>query len=469
LAYFLLRHEQSNQTLRVARNAKGEVMISFIKNTRTFTRLILSAATVPLMAPLAFAGGSALPGYTPDLLPANPTAGLCYARVEIPAQYETSSESVLVEEAYSTIEVEQPQLATREEKIMIKEASVRYRVRQPSYRSVSEKVMTRPAYDKLSVSAPQFSSVTETMKVSAPRLVWKKGNPGQLARQGYKIHSTADAGRGGQGYASTVQYGQTGGATHCGPTCEIWCLVEEPGESVSYNKKVMTSAGQVRRTRVPAKYQTVLKQVVSDPGGVEEIPVPAEYRTLLVEDLISAGGERTVNVPAKYGEVAKKVLVTPERYEWRQVVCKPGTGSIRSSQSYSRHKNTVVTPTPTYTAPRYSAPAATSTYTAPAAAKHHTSKDCALHDNYESYMACRKSRDSVTHYQNSGTSYNSSSSYGSGTTQSNHSQGTSKSHQSITYGGKTSSYGSGYTSETPSGNAYEGAPARKRMQWRKRN
>ena len=305
------------------------------------TAAILLASTT--LAPAAFAGGQAHPAYTPDLLPPSSNAGECYARVEVPAQYSTSSEQVMVEEGYSTVDVAQPTLAQRQENVMVKEASVRYRVTQPSYRSVTEQMMVRPAYDKLTVAAPQFSTVTETVQTSAPRLVWKRGNPGKLAAQGYTIHSTADGGSYGQGYSNTTQYAASGG-DKCGPTCEIWCLVEEPGEQVQFNRKVMTSPGQVRRQSVPAKYQTIHKQVVSNPGGVEQIPVPAEYRSVMIEDVVDPGGERVVNVPPKYADVATKVLVAPSRYEWRRVLCAPGTGSIKSSASYA-------TPTTSYSAP----------------------------------------------------------------------------------------------------------------------
>ena len=296
------------------------------------TAAILLAGTA--LAPAAFAGGQANPAYTPDLLPPSSNAGECYARVEVPAQYSTSSEQVIVEEGYTKVEVHQPTLAQRQENVMVKEASVRYRVKQPSYRSVTEQMLVRPAYDKLTVSAPQFSTVTETIQTSAPRLVWKRGNPGKLASQGYTIHSTADGGRFGQGYSSTTQYGASGG-DQCGPTCEIWCLVEEPAEQVAFNRKVMTSPGQVQRQSVPAKYQTIHKQVVSDPGGVEQIPVPAEYRSVTVEDVVDPGGERVVNIPPKYGDIQTKHLVAPSRYEWRRVLCAPGTGTIRSGASYS--------------------------------------------------------------------------------------------------------------------------------------
>ncbi len=290
------------------------------------------------MAPVAFAGGQNHPGNMPDLLPPNPTSGECYARVEVPAQYTTGSERVIVEEAVNRVEIYQAQLAERQEQVLIKEASTRYKVRQPSYSSVSEQMLVRPAYDKLSVSAPQYSTITETVQTSAPRLVWKRGNPAQLRSEGYVIHSTANGGHYGQGYSSTTSSSAI--LSDCGSSCEIWCLVEEPGQSTQFNRKVITSAGQVIRTPVPAKYKTVHKQVVSDPGGVEEIYVPAEYKSVTVEDIISPGGETVTTLPPKYADVATKTLIAPATFEWRRVLCKPGTGSINSGASYDDHAST---------------------------------------------------------------------------------------------------------------------------------
>ena len=321
--------------------------------------VILLAGTA--IAPVAMAGNQGYAPHAPELLPHASNPGECYARFEIPAEYSTSSEQIMVEEGYSTVEVHQPTLAARQENVMIKEASVRYRVRQPSYRSVTEQMLVRPAYDKLSVSAPQFSTVTETIQTSAPRLVWKRGNPGKLAAQGYTIHSTANGGSYSHGHSGATEFR---GATECGVACEIWCLVEEPGEQVQFNRKVMTSPGQVVRQSVPAKYQSIHKQVVSDPGGVEEIPVPAQYRSVTVEDVVDPGGERVVNVPPKYADVATKHLVAPSRYEWRRVLCAPGTGAgtVASSVTYgSSHA------TPSYSGSSYSSGAYTS------GASHHTS------------------------------------------------------------------------------------------------
>lgn len=290
---------------------------------------LLLASTLFVSVGLGSITASAqMPAWEPDLVPSGANAGECYARVEIPAQYATSVENVMVEEGYSKLEVSQPQLASRQEQVLVKEASVRYEVRQPRYKTVSERMMVRPSYNKLSVTSPQFRIVTETIQTSAPRLVWKRGNPGRLTAQGYKIHGTADDRRrnySGSGRNSSGQFASNLPATHCGATCEIWCLVEEPGKSTSFNRKVMTSAGEVRRTNVPAKYMSISKQVVAEPGSVREIPVEAQYRGVTVENVVNPGGERRVNVPPKYGTVNKQTLTQPSRYEWRRVVCAPGT------------------------------------------------------------------------------------------------------------------------------------------------
>ncbi|MGB3455126.1 MAG: hypothetical protein WBG08_10025 [Litorimonas sp.] len=294
------------------------------------TRLILGTTALSLLwaSGTAMAGSGPLPpSYVPDLEPPNPVAGECYARVEIPARYETITENVLTREAHKRLSVQQPRLESRTERVMVKEPSVRFEVRQPTYGTVREQVMTRPAYEKLSVSEPTFQTVTETVQRGQSRLVWKRGNPAKLRAQGYIIHSTADAGRGGKGYSSTTHYGETGGQ-RCLDDCVIWCLVEQPGESVTVTRDVMTRPGQVHRTPVPPAFETITKQVVTDPGGVRKVPIPAEYRNVHVQVLTDAGGASHVEVPAQYGQVQGRRLVSEARYEWRRVVCKPSSPQV---------------------------------------------------------------------------------------------------------------------------------------------
>jgi len=304
-------------------------------------RIIASSLTALLMggAGLASAGGPSFPSALPPV--ANP--GECYAQVKIPAQYANGSETVETSAAYTALDVTEPQFQSRREGVMVKEPSTRYVVRQPTYRTVTEQVLTRPAHDRLSVSQPQFSTITEQLQTGAPHLVWKRGNPAELQRQGYIIHSTADGrftqSNSGGSYSNGSQQGGTyattqNGGDRCGPGCEIWCLVEEPGTSVTTTRRVMTAPPRVSRTPVPAEYTTVRKEVVSDPGGVQEIPVEAEWASVEIHDLVRPAETREVYVPAELGQVPTQTLISPESYEWRRVLCQPGTGTIRSGSSY---------------------------------------------------------------------------------------------------------------------------------------
>lgn len=311
-------------------------------------RVIATSLTAILMgsAGTALANG---PSSFPSALPPVSNPGECYAQVKIPAQYDNGVETVVTAEGYTTVEVTEPEFQTRREGVMVKEPSVRYEVRQPTYRTVTEQILTRPAHERLSVSQPQFSTVTENLQTSAPHLVWKRGNPGELQRQGYVIHSTADgrftgSSHGGGSYQGGSYASTQNGGDSCGPGCEIWCLVEEPGMSVSTTRRVMSSPARITRTPVPAEYTTIQRDVVSDPGGVQEIPIEAEYASVELQDLIRPAESYEVNVPAEMGQVDTKVLVSPERYEWRRVLCQPGTGSIRSGSSFSSSSHQTSTP-----------------------------------------------------------------------------------------------------------------------------
>jgi len=352
--------------------------------------LAMGAALSTLMATPALAGPP-----TPSLLPPSSNPGECYARVKIPATYSTDRQPFVTEDGHRVLQVTQPRLQARQENIMVKEASTRFRVRQPSYRSVTERIMTRPAYDKLSVTPPQFSTVRENVQTSAPHLVWKKGNPAQLRSQGYVIHSTADGrprGYYGSGHSSdqSAFYGAGLGGQPCGDNCEIWCLVEEPGQSRSITRRVMSHPGDVRRTPVPAQYQTITKQIVSDPGGVEQIHVPAEYRSVRVEDIVEPGRVSETMVPPSYGTFETKQIISPERYEWRRVLCAPGTGSIKSSADYGHSSSSYSS----YSAPLHHGSSSPSTQPAYWSGAQHNSQSG--YYGAEQYPAYSKTRQHMT-------------------------------------------------------------------------
>ena len=249
--------------------------------------------------------------------------------------------------------------------------------------------------------------------------------------------------------ARPTQYGQTGGATNCGSTCEIWCLVEEPGESVSFRRKVVASPARVQRRTVPARFQNVTKQVVADPGGVREIPVAAQFRSVTVEEIVSPGGERQVTVPPKYGKVAKKQLVSAERYEWRQVACRNGTAPVARTMT---PRVTTVTPTHITSAPSYSSGYSTPSYNTGSSYGMAPTVNQMLSSG--SRAVCIEGKDCTDVLRSHGTSsYNSGSSYGGSTYSSGSSYGGSTNHGAGNYshsgGHSQGSHNSGHNTVNP--------------------
>ncbi len=247
------------------------------------------------IAPAAFADAGHHAGAhgTPfDALP-QARAGECFARILIPAQYNTVTQSVVLEEGYDRIAVTDPTFAPRTEDILVKDPASRYVVREPVYKTVTEQVIVREGYETYTVEPAQYETVTETVQVRAPRLAWKPG--GQLP--------------GAQ-------------ATHVDPTSgAVYCLVEIPGETKTITRRVLVQPETTRTVTVPPQYATVTKQVLVQPAEVEELPIQAEYKTMTVQSLATGPRADRISVPAKTGVVDTKVLVSEERYDWVSVLC----------------------------------------------------------------------------------------------------------------------------------------------------
>lgn len=262
---------------------------------------LIVVAALAFGAP-AFAGGShghhgpVVPGASTFPFEAPPDArpGECFARVKVPAQYRSVTERVVVDEGGSRVHVTPAQFASRTQQYMTREAGVRYEVRQPVYKTVSEQVMVRPGYKQLQVVPAEYRNVSQTVQVSAPHLAWKPGR------------SLVDA-------AVKVTHTNQG---------DVFCLVEEPGETQTISKRVQVRPESVHAVDVPPVYQTISKQVLVDPGGVRQIPVPAQYATLNTQVISQPAGHTETPLPPRYANVTKKVLVAPETFRWVRVLCK---------------------------------------------------------------------------------------------------------------------------------------------------
>lgn len=203
-----------------------------------------------------------------DLFPPNPRPGECYARVIIPAKYNTTTKRVLKREASERIEIIPAKYAPSTERILVKPASTRLVEVPAEYKTVSERVLDKPAYTE-----------------------WKRSTG-----KGVGIGSASGSG----GAAAQIErFGdQKVVATRVEDTGEVMCLVE-----------------------VPATYKTVNKTVLVKPATVREIEIPAEYKTIETMKLVQPASERRIAIPEEYDTVTLTEKVTDEELQWRPVLC----------------------------------------------------------------------------------------------------------------------------------------------------
>lgn len=261
--------------------------------------LIIVAAMAlgaPAMAGGAHGHGGTMPGASTFPFEAPPDAqpGECFARVKVPAQYRNVTQQVVVDEGGVRMHVTPAQFVTRTQQYTAREAGIRYEVRQPVYKTVTEKVMVRPGFKKLQVVPAEYRNVSQNVQVSAPHLAWKPGR------------SLVDA-------AVKVTHTNQG---------DVFCLVEEPGETRTISKRVQVRGESVQAVDVPPVYETITRQVMVDPGGVRQVPVPAQYANINSQELVHPAGYTESPVPPRYATVTKKVLVAPESFRWVRVLCK---------------------------------------------------------------------------------------------------------------------------------------------------
>lgn len=233
--------------------------------------------------------------------PMDARAGQCFARVLIPAEYATEAQTVTVQDGYERIEVSQPQFRTGSQNVVVRDEYKRYQVTEPQFRTEQATITTRPAFERLVVEPAQFASQPRAVTIREPRLVWRRGT-------------------------------DLSGVRRIDPqTGDVFCLVEEPGQTQAYSYRALTRPETVRRETVPAQVQTVTRQVLVRPATVQEVVVPAEVRSVAVHELVAPAAERRVAVEPRLGTFNRQVMTAPERYEWVPVVCETQmTGGLNS-------------------------------------------------------------------------------------------------------------------------------------------
>jgi hypothetical protein len=222
---------QRDERIRELESSLQEQARTVEKQESEISRLSssLEQATTP---DVSARGPSAASGA--ELLPPAARAGECYARVFVPAQYQSETERVLKRQASERLEVVPAQYEWVEERVLVKEASERLETVPAVYETVTERVVDRPAHT-----------------------VWKKGR-GPIERVD---HATG----------------------------EIMCLVEVPATYKTVSRRVVKTPATTRTVAIPAQYETVkVRKLVSAPK-TRSIEIPEEYQTITKRRLVAEG------------------------------------------------------------------------------------------------------------------------------------------------------------------------------------
>jgi len=225
---------------------------------------------------------------TADLPPANP--GECYARVLIPAVYETQTQEIIQREAGQHVEIIDAEYQWIEETVLVKDAGEEIvEVIPAEYQWIEETVVVKDASERVEIIPAKYETVTEEVVVRPGYAVWKAGR-GPLERID---HATG----------------------------EIMCRVEVPAEYKTITREVLVSPEHVERVPVPAEYETIRKRLMVRPPEVIRREVPAEYDVIRKQVLVTPAQEVRVDVPAVYGTVTQEVLVSEAYMDWRPILC----------------------------------------------------------------------------------------------------------------------------------------------------
>lgn len=237
-----------------------------------------------LAAAIAAAPGLALAQGAPVAAP-----GQCFARVTVPAVYETYSEETVVQPEY-----------------------MGSKTIPATYEFVDTQVLvTPPRTDQVTIPAV-YRTVRETVLVAPERqepvtvpAVWQNYSERVLVRPGYV---TWKPGSGVFGRASTAQG-------------ELLCRVEVPPEYATVQRRRMVTPERQEMRTIAAVTRSETRQEIAVPVRVEPRDVPAVYRTVKERRVVTPERTEPMLVPAVTKTETLRRVISPARTEWREVLC----------------------------------------------------------------------------------------------------------------------------------------------------
>lgn len=193
-------------------------------------------------------------------LPSDAVVGDCFARVAVPAKFETRTEQVVTREACERLEVIPAE-----------------------YETITEQVLVKPESSHVIDVPPKFERISEQVLVEPARTEWQYVDCGPIA---VKRSSCAPRAR------------VTSNASN-----KRLCLVEVPARYETVVRTEMVQPPSTRTITEPAEYRTITRQVVKTPARQVAVAVPAEYGTVTRQVLVAEATSEWQRVDCRSGEL----------------------------------------------------------------------------------------------------------------------------------------------------------------------
>ncbi|CAA6810840.1 MAG: Unknown protein [uncultured Thiotrichaceae bacterium] len=271
--------------------------------------------------------------------------GECYAKVIVPAQFETRPEEIEVNPEQETIEIIPASFDTEETEVEISPAHTTLKVIPTKFRTEEEQVEVEAARNEWVTSLGK-----RALPASPTLLVAAKSNgididtvtPGQCFREYYAPAQFAEKDKEVEVKAEssniivkaaefedseeTVTIKASYGVKKLVPavyekseeTIEI-----EPAKAVwkkgsGLVERIDNTTGEIMcLVNVPPKYETLIKNVLKTEAQIEDSEVPAETKAVSVKKLVSDATQEVEKVAAETTIVKVKEKVSDAQFYWR--------------------------------------------------------------------------------------------------------------------------------------------------------
>ncbi len=288
----------------------------------------------------------------------NAKPGECYAKVVLPATFQTKTENVLVKDASEKITIIPAKYKWVKEKVLVKEASNKVLPVPAVYGKVTEKIEVSPtrqywASGSNSGASPASSSLISAATQAGINL--KAATPGQCFFESYipakyetKVEKVLISQASESVKITAAKYGMVSEKVLVKDASKK--VMEVPATYETIKEKVLVEpaktmwkkghglAERVDNTtgeimcliEVPAKYKTVTKRILKTKATTKVVEIPAEYKTVSVRKLLAAPQEVRTSIPEEYTSVNKTVKVSDEQFSWHSSKAKSPANSTRT-------------------------------------------------------------------------------------------------------------------------------------------